>query len=70
MHTQSQTQQNTKQALIVFVRRGDPEPSPTFVAGECICKACQSPNLHFYPYFEDAKCLECRQYQNEPLLAA
>jgi hypothetical protein len=70
MYTQSPTRQTTKQAPIVFMRCGDPEPSPTFVAGKCICKACKSPNLHFYSYLDDAKCLDCRQYQNEPLLAS
>lgn len=71
MYTQASNQQKqTTQAPIVFMRRGDPEPSPTFIAGECICKACKSPNLLFYSYLDDAKCQDCKQYQNEPLLAS
>lgn len=52
------------------MRRDDPEPSQIFIAGECICKACKSPNLNFYAYVNDAKCTDCLQYQNEPLLAS
>lgn len=52
------------------MRRGNPEPSEIFVAGECICKACKSTDLRFVPYLEDAKCDACRQWQNEPLLAS
>ena len=70
MYTQSTTRQQSKQAPIVFMRRDDPEPSAIFVAGECICKACKSPDLSYYAYLNDAKCGSCRQYQNEPLLAS
>lgn len=52
------------------MRRDDPEPSAIFIAGECVCKACKSANLHFYAYLDDAKCQDCKQYQNEPLLAS
>ena len=68
MYTQAPARQfNKKPAPTVFARRNDPEPSATFIAGECICKACDSANLRYIPYLEDAKC-ECGQYQNEPLL--
>jgi hypothetical protein len=71
MYTQqAPTKQKPKQAPIVFMRRGNPEPSEIFVAGECICKACKSTDLRFVPYLEDAKCDACRQWQNEPLLAS
>lgn len=70
MFTQSPARQKTKQAPIVFMRRDDPEPCATFIAGECICKACESDNLRYIPYLEDAKCDSCRQYRNEPLLAS
>jgi hypothetical protein len=70
MYTQAPTRQKPKQAPIIFMRRDDPEPSATFVAGECICKACKSPELDFYAYLNDAKCRMCKQYQNEPMLAS
>lgn len=47
------------------MRLNDPEPTLEFVQGECICKTCKSTNLRFVPYLEDAKCLDCRQYQGE-----
>lgn len=69
MYTQSPSRQaKQKNAPIVFVRRSDPEPSTVFIAGECICKACKSPDLTYIPYLEDAKCGVCRQWQNETLL--
>lgn len=52
------------------MRRNDPEPSSVFVPGDCICKACESPDLTYYKYLDDAKCGLCRQWQNEPLLAS
>ena len=70
MYTQAPTKQKTKQAPIVFMRRNDPEPSSVFVPGDCICKACESPDLTYYKYLDDAKCGLCRQWQNEPLLAS
>jgi len=69
MYTQSPTRQSKqKPASIVFVLRNDPEPSAVFIEGECICKACKSPDLNYIPYLEDAKCGACGQWQNEALL--
>lgn len=69
MYTQAPTRQaKQKPAPIVFVLRDDPVPSPVFIAGECICKACKSPDLRYIPYLEDAKCTSCLQWQNEALL--
>lgn len=71
MYTQAPAkQQKLKTIPIMFVRRDDPEPSPVFVPGECVCKVCRSPDLQFYGYLNDAKCGECGQYQNEPALDA
>lgn len=69
MYTQAPTRKAKHQPVpIVFVLRNDPEPSSVFVAGECICKACASPDLNYIPYLEDAKCAACHQWQNEALL--
>lgn len=69
MYTQAPARQSKqKPAPIVFVVRNNPEPSAVFIAGECICKACKSTDLHYIPYLEDAKCRACLQWQNEALL--
>jgi hypothetical protein len=54
-----------KPSIPVFVMSGEFEPSMTFVAGRCVCKACLSNDLTYFAYVEDAKCNECRQWQNE-----
>lgn len=67
MYTQAPARKSKPaKAPMVFVRRGDLEPSPVFDADQCICKLCGSPKLRFYKYLDDAKCSECDQYQNEP----
>lgn len=66
MHTQKH-KSITKTYTPVFLLSGDPEPSSTFVAGKCVCKACRSTKLSYFAYLEDAKC-ECGQWQNESLI--
>lgn len=63
MYTQKKS--STKQAMPVFMLKGDIDPSPTFVAGRCECKTCKSTELDFYKYLADAKCSDCGQWQNE-----
>lgn len=63
MFTQINPPRNS--SIPVFVLSGDPVPSPTFVAGKCVCKTCRSTDLTFYRYLDDAKCSGCGQWQNE-----
>jgi hypothetical protein len=65
----TQIKATLKSSTPVFVISGDPEPSPTFVAGKCVCKTCRSKDLSFYRYLDDAKCGTCSQWQNEPPIA-
>jgi hypothetical protein len=67
MFTQIKT--TPKPSTPVFVISGDPEPSTTFVAGQCVCKTCRSKDLTFYRYLDDAKCDSCSQWQNEEPIA-
>lgn len=53
---------------ISFLSGSTGEMMSLFSPDQCVCKACNSPRLSYVAYLDDAKCDDCRQWQNEDLI--